>query len=266
MNMWRKLLLCSLGLGITLSWKYINPYDGSYTVSEALLQLSGARGEFALGPWIDELLEFSFRMIPSFIFQIIAGTYIFKHYSTASVYIFSRISNRAMWCCREIITVIIFSFIYQCIFIASAMLFSAFRFTIIYDPKSTLLLIYHIMLWSMWTASMAIAINMLSISLRSSVSFVAVIGVQMFFIASLSILRHFLNDPKLYAIISRLNPISCLILCWQSSRIYQAINEHSCNIFYEDSIFIVLLILIIITLITISYIKRKEIVNMDEIG
>ena len=44
------LLLAAAVLGIWLSWVYINPYGGQILLSQLVLQLSGARGEFPLSP------------------------------------------------------------------------------------------------------------------------------------------------------------------------------------------------------------------------
>ena len=45
----RMLFLTGVLGGISLSVLYINPYGGEISLSEALLQLSGSRGDFPMG-------------------------------------------------------------------------------------------------------------------------------------------------------------------------------------------------------------------------
>ena len=78
-------------LGAWLSVTYICPSDGRITLTQAILQLSGSRGIFALGTSFTELLGFSLRLIPILAFQALAGIRLYRHYCVASVYVFSRI-------------------------------------------------------------------------------------------------------------------------------------------------------------------------------
>ena len=77
--------------GSLLAFSYINPYNGQITLSELILQLSGSRGEFPLGfSSLPELLSFSSKLLPSFLFELYVGTSLYQHFFAASVYIFSR--------------------------------------------------------------------------------------------------------------------------------------------------------------------------------
>ena len=88
-------------LGAWLSVTYICPSDGRITLTQAILQLSGSRGIFALGTSFTELLGFSLRLIPILAFQALAGIRLYRHYCVASVYVFSRIPRRTSWYLRR---------------------------------------------------------------------------------------------------------------------------------------------------------------------
>ena len=84
------LLLMGFCCGSLLAFTYINPYNGQITLSELILQLSGSRGEFSLGfSSLPELLSFSSKLLPTFLFELYVGTSLYQHFCTASVYIFS---------------------------------------------------------------------------------------------------------------------------------------------------------------------------------
>ena len=87
-------ILLAIPFGVWLSFAYINPYGGTITLSELVLQLSGARGTFALGLNLSELLDLTLRLVPMLVFQALAGTLMYQYYCTASVYVFSRIERR----------------------------------------------------------------------------------------------------------------------------------------------------------------------------
>ncbi len=83
-------ILLAIPFGVWLSFAYINPYGGTITLSELVLQLSGARGTFALGLNLSELLDLTLRLVPMLVFQALAGTLMYQYYCTASVYVFSQ--------------------------------------------------------------------------------------------------------------------------------------------------------------------------------
>ena len=91
----------ALVFGLWLSWSYMNPYGGVTTLSSLVEQLSGSRGDFPLEPNMSELLSFTLRLLPFLVFQALAGISFYRHYCTASVYIFSRMPNRLKWYRKE---------------------------------------------------------------------------------------------------------------------------------------------------------------------
>lgn len=101
MRRWIWILPASFLFGVWLSVTFVNPYDSSLTLSYLVFQLGGARGDILLEFNMLDLLEFSLRLVPNLVFQAYAGTAFYRHYCTASVYIFSRIPKRLIWYKRE---------------------------------------------------------------------------------------------------------------------------------------------------------------------
>ena len=106
--------------GGILSIVFINPYDGRILVSEAILQLSGSSGAFP-PPAFKDLISFTIRMIPDYMFELYIGIELYRHFVQQSVYVFSRTPNRSRWYIREVIGSSSSSFGYQIIKMFAAM-------------------------------------------------------------------------------------------------------------------------------------------------
>lgn len=61
--------------GALLSLAFVNPHNGQITLAELVLQLSGSRGDLPLGTSLPELLSFSIKMAPYFLFELYIGVY-----------------------------------------------------------------------------------------------------------------------------------------------------------------------------------------------
>lgn len=59
--------------GALLSLAFVNPHNGKITLAELVLQLSGSRGDLPLGTSLPELLSFSIKMAPYFLFELYIG-------------------------------------------------------------------------------------------------------------------------------------------------------------------------------------------------
>ena len=59
--------------GALLSLAFVNPHNGQITLAELVLQLSGSRGDLPLGTSLPELLSFSIKMAPYFLFELLGS-------------------------------------------------------------------------------------------------------------------------------------------------------------------------------------------------
>ena len=116
----RMLFLTGVLGGISLSVLYINPYGGEISLSEALLQLSGSRGDFPMGFAMTEMVSFSLRLLPAYLFELFFGIMLYRHFCTASIYIFSRYPKRVRWYFRECLALGGGALLFQVLLVRSA--------------------------------------------------------------------------------------------------------------------------------------------------
>ncbi len=236
-NIW--LSPAALVFGVWLSVSYINPYGGATTLSSLVEQFSGARGDFPLGPNMSELLSFTLRLLPFLVFQALAGIAFYRHYCTASVYIFSRMPDRLRWYAKECALLALETLLYQALMLAAAIGVAAARWTVTDVAHGLPVLLCHLLIWSLWTFAFTLGVNLLAIFVGSSTAFAALAAVQMVCISALIVLNRLEDNPALAQLVKRVNPITCLILSWQTSRFAPPAGG---GIYLEDSLALVLIL------------------------
>ena len=216
----RNALILTVGLilGIWISLTYINPVTGNIALTQAVLQMSGARGEFAMGTSLNALLSFSLRLIPNFAFQAFVGIRFCRHYCVASVYVFSRIPNRTKWYIQQVEHITVWAAVYQLVTMLAALAIVAIRYNLILDQFGFKMFAIHFFSYSIWTIFTTLAVNLIAILKGSDGAFIRIVGGQVALISFFSVLERISDNPKLQSIIIRLNPISCLVLNWHTSK------------------------------------------------
>lgn len=214
------LILTSLLSGIYLSVIYINPYHETILLSEAILQLSGSRGNLPLGLSYNKLLSFAMRLFPSFIFELYVGIMLYQHFCTASVYVFSRYSHRVKWYVKEALHVWGMACIFYTLVLAATVLTAVFRYEVQIDQAGILLAVYHFCIYSLWTYSITLAINLISLYIGSSNAYMWVTSIQLIGIALLNLIEWFSQRSggiASYKSFLVWNPFAHLVLGWHSS-------------------------------------------------
>lgn len=259
----KKLVLLSLAIlfGIALAYSYINPNSASVTVSEVILQLTGSRGSFQLGINFTELIQFIIRLVPSFVFQALCGIMLYKHYCIACVYIFSRITNRVVWYSKNTLAIALLSILYYFVVLMAAVITTSIRWELIWDPNASKAIINYIIIWSAWTYIYTLMVNIISIYIGSGLSFTIVLAIQSILISSLRFLTLFEENSAIRHVLMRMNPVTCLIFGWQTSR-KDVINA----IYFEDSILLVCALAIIVILLGGVIIKKRDLLISGEEG
>ncbi len=252
----------ALAFGVWLSFTYVNPYGGSLSLSYLTLQLSGARGEFVLEPNMQELLSLTLRMVPSLVFQAWAGTAFYRHYCVASVYIFSRIPRRGRWYGREAAALALRTLLYQAALLLGAVVTAALRWDLTLDGPGVKLLLVHLLMWSLWTYAFTMGVNLLAIYWGSGEAFAALAGAQLVCVALLAVLRPLGGGGALLPVLKRADPVTCLILCWQTSRS----SPLGGGIYWEDSLGMVLGAALAVTGIGALAVARHDLLTSDEEG
>lgn len=208
-------LLMGICCGGMLSLAYINPYSGSITLSELILQLSGSRGEFPLDFTVTELLSFSARLIPYLLMELYGGTGLYRSFCTASVYVFSRTSNRIRWYIGECLKMAGLILLYQAALTVSAAAAACSRYDVIWEKPGFVLLGVHLLLYGLWTFSMTLLVNILAILLGSSGAFAAAAAGQLAMVSGMAPLNLLENRKALFSVLIQVNPLSHLVLGWQ---------------------------------------------------
>lgn len=233
-NIW--LSPAALVFGAWLSVSYIAPYGGAISLSSLVGQLSdGLPPE----PYIGDLLSLTLRLLPFLLFEALAGTSFYRHYCTASVYIFSRMPDRLRWYARECALLALETLLYQALVLAAAIGVSAARWTVTDVAHGLPVLLCHLLIWSLWTFAFTLGVNLLAIFVGSSTAFAALAAVQMVCISALIVLNRLEDNPALAQLVKRANPITCLILSWQTSRFAPLAGD---GIYLEDSLALVLIL------------------------
>lgn len=203
--------------GVYLALLYVNPFDGTISLSELVLQLSGSRGSFALGFSYPELVLFAMKLFPAFVFEAYAGILLYRHFCTASTYVFSRYPHRGRWYAGEACRLGVTAGAFHALLLAAVIVTTACRYKLQADTTGLMLTAYHFMIHSLWAYIMAMTVNLAAIYLGSSTAYGLVIGGQMACIILLNVtdvlVRRF-QAALSYEKILSWNPIARLVLGW----------------------------------------------------
>lgn len=265
-------LLCSLAIvwGSLLAFIYVNPYSGIIRFSEAVLQLSGSRGEFALGFSLPELVSFAMRMVPYFVFEAYFGIAFYRHFCTASVYVFSRYPHRIKWYMRELACVGAYACLYQVILLGTVILVTSLRYQLQVDGAGIALLLYHFLIYFIWLYAMTVLINLLAVRFGSNMSFFLVLGVQISCITLLGCAgiaeQKAEITGKAFVIWLKWNPVSRLVLGWQESgtdAVNAVLSQSFSVLDLNGSVLFCMLLLIVIAFLGALMVSRHDFLISD---
>lgn len=263
------LLLMAIMGGAYYSLMYINPYNGVTTLSEAVLQLSGSRGSFALGFSYSELASFAMRLFPEFIIELYAGIMLYRHFCTASIYIFSRYSHRVKWYLGEAGRLGGMVCILNIFLLEVTILTTTIRYELQIDSAGIILLAYHYAIHSLWIYTMTLLVNLLAVYFRSSTAYTLVISAQLVCIALLNLMDFavkYHNKGLNYESVIIWNPIAHLVLGWHDCNIKspdQALASSYIRMDLTCSLVIFLLLSIILTSVGALVIKNHDLLVSD---
>lgn len=271
-KVWSIIGISVLG-GAFLSFMYVNPFGGSITLSDTILQLSGSRGEFPLGTSATELMAFVMRMFPNYIFIMIFGTHLYNHFCTASVYVFTRQANRLVWYRKEVFQLLPYTFGFQVITAVSVVLITCCRYEVIWNPAGFLLLLLHVVLHSFWVFSLTLIMNLVAMKLGSNIAFLVVAAMQMACITLIGMMHIMERSTESMHVLNAMiliNPITRIIIGWHGSSnpmLSDALYSKYHVLFFSHS----LVTLGIISLLAVAlggYVIKKHdlLVNDTELG
>lgn len=220
------------------------------------------------------LIELSLKLLPFFLFQVLFGTYIYRHFCTASIYYFTRCQNRVRWFLKESGKLYLFAMIYPFLMVLSGTVVASITNQIVFDPESVYLFIYYLIIHSLWLFVTTLLVNIIAIKLDSSTGFIAIVALQMISVSTFLLWKNVwsLNDAMhsaKHAFFLKFNPISHLIFTWHSSSIEginRWINDLQIDFPFSQSILVYLLLSIIVIIIGCVVVKRQEWISMRKEG
>ncbi len=131
-------------------------------------------------------------------------------------------------------------------------------------PPGVRLLLYHFLIWSLWTLVATLAVNLIAIYLGSSAAFAVVAGFQAVCVALLTVANQFEESPDVYIALLRANPVTCLVLSWQQSRF----EGQGYGIYFEDSLAGIVAAALLIAVLGAAVVKKHDLLvnNAESAG
>lgn len=202
--------------GLLVSVAYVNPYEGTISLSDIILQLTGSRGNLELGYSMTELLTLIMKLLPYFLFQLYGGIQMYRQFCTASVYVFSRVPDRIRWYIKELFLLIKMTLLFLILYMVSVTAVAGLRWNILWTWPGVMMSVYYFLIYGLWLFTMTLAVNLLAAFFGSSSAFVVVFGGQSVMITSLSVLRTFQEKTLVFLWLNRINPAARLVFGWQA--------------------------------------------------
>lgn len=207
---------------------------------------------------------------PLLLFQVFFGTYIYRHFCSASIYYFSRCKNRTKWFLKESGILYANTFLYIAIIILSAFGTISIRNKIAFDSITIIVLIYYILITTFYLFFTTLLINIISTKLSSATGFAIVQGVQLAFLSALCLKEgKILMDPasghkdSKYLIF---NPMAHLVMKFHSSsygRLNSTINKYNTKFDVNISVVVFLVCSILTVIIGCIVVNRHNFIASD---
>ncbi len=199
-------LIFAVASGTLLTIAYVKPYSRTLSLTTLILQFSGSRGTLPLEAYLTDLIDLFLKMFPGMIFECWFGVQFYRHFCTASIYVFSRQSHRVQWYLQEVTVIGGAAIGYLLFQTGTALGISLIEYQVTKEHVGILFL--HVVSQFLWIFAMTVLVNLVSIRLGSNGAFGLVIGGQTVLIALLAV-------GKKAPLLIQCNPIARLILQWQ---------------------------------------------------
>lgn len=206
------LLLLAIGGGVFTAVGSVYSYEGYLTLEQLALMLSGA-GEYEPLDCASlyAVMDYYFQQIPSYIFEIITGTLIYENFCTASVYVFTRETNRYRWYLSRIWQILGETMLFLMIMLTTTVLVTGRMYPLSYSRTGLVLLGYTFLNQLAWIMIWTLLLNEFCCVWGSSIAYVVTLGLQAGLFTLLYSARKCTIDGPTYW-----NPISWTVLSWQN--------------------------------------------------
>lgn len=210
MRYYLKFLWVGVVCGIFCIWGY-SVWSETFFCSD-IISLLAMRN---ISYFIQYLSDIAYWYIPLLFFQVFFGTYIYRHFCSASIYFFSRYTKRTVWFLRELGILFLMAVVYLVVMLCSAILCCSIFSNVVFDKNILEIFTYYIVIYSLYLFITTVGINIVAIVFNSNMGFLVIEGMNLFSIAAFSIVGNFFAPEgivlKEYEWILKLNPFYYLV-------------------------------------------------------
>lgn len=266
-----KVLVLGFVFGVFVGLEYFS-IDSTLLFSDIIIKYGLSLHYFTY----EDIVYITMGLLPYIMFAFVFGTYIYRHYCTASVYFFSRCSNKNLWYIKEMVKLFCFTFFYLTILPLIGLVIASVFGKVTVDKESIIVFVYYLIIYSIWLFSITLLINTLSIIAGGYRAFCIVMGSIAIFLALLSMwdIKGILstsidNNPNYNRNLALLpiNLIANLVISWHGSD-NMAINEHvnvnGYGISFLSSIMFMIILLIIVEIVSFFIINKTDTVTVSK--
>lgn len=212
-------------VGFGILWGIVQNFVFFYkgeevSLSRVIWQLNFPGMSFSVLQLVDMVLG----MFPFFVFQILYGTFLYRRFCTASVFYFSRCTNRVRWFLKETLGLYLVSVVYFAVIVVTRVGLQLCNSSVVVDRMSVVLTVYSVAASSLWGYLTAVIMNLVAIKKGSSTGFIAVAGGQIALIMILSLWDRngfFSMEDTVHlarnSFLLKCNPAAHLVLDWHST-------------------------------------------------
>lgn len=174
-----------------------------------------------IGYFTQYLPQITYWFFPLLFFQAFFGSYIYRHFCTASIYFFSRYTKRTRWLFKEILRLFLFCCLYLFVMLISGLVVCSLVSKVKIDASIWKMFCYYMVIYSLYLFVVTLGINLLSIVFNSNIGFIVVEGINLFFIAAFAIAGNLFAPEGVileqYEWIIKINPFYYLIFSMRNS-------------------------------------------------
>lgn len=232
MRYYIKYMLIAIFCGAFLAVYYIFPDE--LTTTTYLIKLLGMQ---EIDHRVTFLADTMFVNTMLLFFQMFFGVYIYKHFTTASIYFFSRRSNRQSWFLLETVKLYIYVVVYLIMAVVGALSVGGILKLSQYDSAMWGALFDYIFVYSFYLFATTLAINVISILSNSTVGFVAVESVVLSIIALFSLTSTFFREDENAHKMLKYNPFSYIVF---------GVHDDTYNYIYAGIFYLIISVVFII--------------------
>lgn len=260
MRFYAKYLIVGIVSGILCIYSYMIRND-SVNASQITFYLA-----LGLVDWFPAYMEQTTQFfIPFLLFQILFGTYIYRHFCSAGIYFFSRKKNRESWFIKETGKLYLFVLLYICLFILSGIISTMVVCHVHFDNTALIIIGYYLLIYSMFLFAFTLMINIIAIIAGSRIGFIITASVEILGIGLFLMLGKIITTEAdiagKYIWTLKANPFAHLVFGLHSSkidRLNKLINIKNINFDLNESVIYFFTLSLIMIIIGFFVVKKRE--------